>query len=162
MNTYDNINKKDLILEVSIVFMHHTSYYGYTDSPFFIYKAFELCAMGDFNLSHTSLMSAKALAALCELHKTNPALHAEITTGIAKDTANDEPVFSVEVEASAGDGSDILIEVVRAVVMSQGSAAINGFAIDEQGSVMRTGVAETESTMEVITAELAVKLGHGR
>jgi len=35
--------------------------------------------------------------------------------------------------------------------MSQGSAAINGFAIDEQGSVVRTGV-----------AELAVKLGRGR
>jgi hypothetical protein len=46
--------------------------------------------------------------------------------------------------------------------MSQGSAAINGFAIDEQGSVVRTGVAETESTTEVITAELAVELGRGR
>jgi hypothetical protein len=43
--------------------------------------------------------------------------------------------------------------------MSQGSAAIDGFTIDEQGSVVRTGVAETEST---ITAELAVELGRGR
>jgi hypothetical protein len=36
--------------------------------------------------------------------------------------------------------------------------------IDEQGSVVRTGVAETdsESTTEVITAELAVELGRGR
>jgi hypothetical protein len=33
--------------------------------------------------------------------------------------------------------------------------------IDEQGSVMRTGAAETESTMEVMTAELAVELDHG-
>jgi hypothetical protein len=46
--------------------------------------------------------------------------------------------------------------------MSQGSAAIDGVAIDEQGSVMRTGVAETESTTEVITAKLAVELGRGR
>jgi hypothetical protein len=118
--------------------------------------------MGDFNLSHTSLTSVKALAALRELHKTNPALHAKITTDIAEATADDEPVFSVEAEAGAGDGSDIPIEVVRAVVMSQESAAIDGFAIDEQGSVVRTGVAETESTTEVITAELAVELGRGR
>jgi hypothetical protein len=123
MNVYDNINKKDLILKVSISFVRHASYHGYADSPFFIYKAFELCAMGNFNLSHTSLMSAKELAALCELHKTNPALHAEITAGIAKATADNEPVSSIEVEAGAGDSSDIPIEVVRAVVMSQGSAA---------------------------------------
>jgi hypothetical protein len=72
--------------------------------------------VGDFNLSHTSLTSAKALAALCELHKTNPALHAEITAGIAEATADDEPVFSIEAEAGAGNGSDIPIEVVQAVV----------------------------------------------
>jgi hypothetical protein len=64
MNTYDDINKKDLILKVSIFFVRHASYYGYADSPFFIYKAFELCAVGDSNLSHTSLTSAKAFTAL--------------------------------------------------------------------------------------------------
>ena len=47
------------------------------------------------------------------------------------------------VHLSQSSRSDIPIEVVRAVVMSQGSAAIDGFAIDEQGSVVRTGVAES-------------------
>jgi hypothetical protein len=47
MNAYDDINKKDLILKVSIFFVHHASYYGYSDSPFFIYTAFELCAVGN-------------------------------------------------------------------------------------------------------------------
>jgi hypothetical protein len=68
--------------------------------------------MGDFNLSHTSLTSAKTLATLCELHKMNLALHAEITTGIVKATADNEPAFSIEAEASAGNSSDILIEIV--------------------------------------------------
>jgi hypothetical protein len=73
-------------------------------------------------------------------------------------------VTYVKIHLSQSSRSDIPIEVVRAVVMPQGSAAINGFAIDEQGSVVRTGVAETdsESTTEVITAELAVELGRGR
>jgi hypothetical protein len=68
--------------------------------------------MGDFNLSHTSLTSGIALAALHELPKTNPVLHAEITAGITKSTADNEPAFSIKTEANAGDGSDILIEVV--------------------------------------------------
>jgi hypothetical protein len=117
--------------------------------------------MGNFNLSHASLTSGAALTALHELLKTKPVLYTEITTGIIESTADDEPAFSIKTEADAGDGSDIAIEVVQAVVMSQGSAAIDGFRIDEQGSVVRTGVVENESTTEATTPELPIELGCG-
>jgi hypothetical protein len=48
--------------------------------------------------------------------------------------------------------------------MSRGAVAVDGFGIDEEGSIMRTGVAEAEWTTEVtaIDSDLPVELGCGR
>jgi hypothetical protein len=112
------------------------------------------------------LTSAKALSALRELPKTNSKLYDEITAGKnTESTAADEPEFSVETEADEGDGSDIPIDVVRLAVMSGGFVTIDGFRTDEQGSIIRTGVAEAKESTELaeVTAALfPVELGRGR
>ncbi|KIM80631.1 hypothetical protein PILCRDRAFT_9444 [Piloderma croceum F 1598] len=80
LNAYHDINKEELIM-----------------------KAFELCHVGEFNLSHTYLMSVEALSALHQLPITNPSLHHEITGGkTSRCTEDDEPVFSAKTDQ--GDG----------------------------------------------------------
>jgi hypothetical protein len=64
----------------------------------------------------------------------------------------------LETEAHAGDSSD----TIQAVAVSQGSIAVNGFDIDDEGSIMRNGVAEAELTMKAMVTELQVELGRGR
>ncbi|KAJ6449832.1 hypothetical protein C8R47DRAFT_926325, partial [Mycena vitilis] len=54
--------------------------------PATIMKAFEMCSVGPWNLSHASITSPAAYAALRDLRATHPALHAELT-GTALDTA---------------------------------------------------------------------------
>jgi hypothetical protein len=46
------------------------------------------------------------------LPKTNPGLHAKITTGITKSITDDKSAFSIKKEADVGNGSDIPIEDV--------------------------------------------------
>ena len=100
-----------------------------------------MCWAGDFNLSHASLTSAPALTALCELPVTNPTLHQEISTGKTntKDNVDNKPTFLIE---TSEDSCDILINIVRSTVMSDGVVSVEGFAIDNKGSIVRTGVAE--------------------
>lgn len=122
--------------------------------------------MGEFNLSHACLTSAEALSALRQLPITNPSLHHEITGGKTSGcTEDDEPVFSAETDQ--GDGSDIPIDVVRSVVMAEGSV-VDGYKLDEEGSIVRTGVAENEEQQasegdaEGSDTEPAAELGRGR
>jgi len=104
--------------------------------------------------------------ALCQLPITNPSLHHEITGGkTSRCTEDDEPVFSAK--SDQGDGSDIPINVVRLVVIAEGSV-VNGYKLDEEGSIVRTGVAENEEQQageddaEVTVIIPAAELGHGR
>ena len=119
--------------------------------------------MGKFNLSHACLTSAEALSALRQLPITNPSLHHEITGGkTSRCTEDDEPVFSAETDQ--GDGSDILIDVVQSVVMAEGSV-VDGYKLDEEGSIVRTGVAENkvgEDDAEASVIVPAAELGRGR
>ena len=100
-----------------------------------------MCRLGNFNYSHTSLTSAPALTALHELPITNPTLHQEISASKmnTQDDLDDEPTFSIE---TPHDSCDILINIVRSTVMSDSVVSAEGFAIDDEGSIIRTGVAE--------------------
>ena len=126
-----------------------------------LHQAFELCRAGDFNLSHASLTSAQALTALRELPTTNPTLHIEISAGKTDVNAHalNEPAFSVD---TPDDGSDIPIDVVRSAVMSEGVVVDEGFAIDDDGAIIRTGVAEGLEEIEEVENVGPAVLGRGR
>lgn len=70
-----------------------------------------------------------------------------------------EPAFSVD---SPDDGSDIPIDVVRSTVMSEGVVVDEGFAIDDHGAIIRTGVAEGLEEVEEVEKVGPVVLGRGR
>jgi hypothetical protein len=118
----------------------------------------------EFNLSHACLTSTEALSALRQLPITNPSIHHEITGGkTSRCTEDDEPVFSAETDQ--GDGSDIPIDVVRSVVMAEGSV-VDGYKLDEESSIVRTGVAENEEQQagedDAEASVIAAELGRGR
>src|SRR5882762_4901993 len=100
-----------------------------------------MCRTGDFNLSHASLTSGAALSALRTLPTTNPTLYQEITSGKTNEIMDDEPVFSDEFEVD-NVGSDIPVDIIRSVIMSDGSIGIEGFGTDESSNIIRTGAAE--------------------
>ena len=124
-----------------------------------------MCRVGDFNLSHASLTSAAALSALRELPTTNPALHHEFSLGkMNETTVDDEPTFPDD-DGGINDGCDIPINIVESVVMSEGIVAKNGFALDSEGSIVRTGIAEdVEAIIELEESNVAgpTELGRGR
>ena len=110
------------------------------------------------------MTSAQALSALRQLPITNPSLHHEITAGnTSGSTKDDEPVFSVETDQD--DGCDIPINVVRSVVMAEGP--LDGYKLDEEGSIVRTGIAEDSEQQTGDDGESSVilpaaDLGRGR
>jgi hypothetical protein len=127
-----------------------------------------MCCAGDFDFSQASLTSAQALAALHELPNTNPVLHLEISarkTNTDAGETSDEPAFSVETQDNS---SDIPIDMVRSVVMSEGVVLKESFDIDNEGEIVRTGIAEDpEMELEVEKADgnimlASVELGRGR
>jgi hypothetical protein len=95
-----------------------------------------MCRVSEFNLSHASLTSAAALTALRELPNTNPALYREITGGKTQEFTGEEEDEPIEY------GSDIPVEVITAQIVSGGSVTTEGFEVDGDGSIVRTGVAE--------------------
>ena len=123
-----------------------------------------MCCVGEFNLSHASLTSAATLTALRLLPKTNPELYNEISAHTTNCHAGEEPTFSMA-DNDTDKGCDIPIDVIRSAVMAGGSVTDEGFAIDEEGVVVWTGVAE--ELEEIEGAEEAdpivrVELGRGR
>jgi hypothetical protein len=110
-------------------------------------QAFEMCHVGEYNLSYASLTSATTLTALRLLPKTNPTLYDEICTDkIDISSGGEEPAFPVDDDQC--DGSDIPIDVICLTVMSGGSVVDDGFAVDDAGGVVRTGVAEDIEQVE--------------
>jgi hypothetical protein len=75
-----------------------------------------------------------------------------------KDDLDDEPTFSIE---TPDDSCDIPIDIVRSAVMSDGVVSAEGFAIDDEGGIIRTGVAEETEGDEGENAS-PVELGRGR
>jgi hypothetical protein len=124
-----------------------------------------MCCVGEFNLSQTSLTSADALTALRELPNTNPTFYHEITGGKGNEGTNTEEDFIEGEDDVVEDGTDIPVDVIIAQIISGDSMPEEGFAVNNEGVVVRTGVAEET---EVVHDELAngeampaVSLGRG-
>jgi hypothetical protein len=119
-----------------------------------------MCRVGDFNCSQASLTSAEALAALRELPKSNPALYKEFT-GECEDVAiaeeELEPAFSEE--SGEEDDSDIPIDVIVAPIEQDDVG--QGFQIDSDGRIERTGVAE-DAEAEIPSLDAVLILGRGK
>jgi hypothetical protein len=124
-----------------------------------------LCRTGDFNLSHTSLTSTPALSTLRELPTINPTLYHEITGDKTTETGtdvSDELPFSAEIEGE-DDGCDIPVNVIRSVIMSEGSVIVEGFWNNDGGCIVRMGNAENfEDSMEDENDLAPIVLGPGR
>jgi hypothetical protein len=136
-------------------------------------QAFEMCQVGEYNLSQASLTSAVALTALCELPQTNAVLYREITgqmtNGSTPAEPETEPDFSNEEDYSEDYSSDIPIDVIISHIVSDGSVVIPGFEADDAGGIVRSGVAEeTEIAEDELkedehaSGKTPGPLGHGR
>ncbi|KAF7969543.1 hypothetical protein HWV62_26941 [Athelia sp. TMB] len=135
---------------------------------YLVKRAFELCRVGDRNLSHSSLTSPTTLAALHDLPHTNSSLHQELSAGrqtLIQSLSDDEPAF-LEAGGDIDEGSDIPVDIVRSVVMSEGTVAAKGYTINTQGSIIRDGIAEdAEDAADVVNLVVAgseAELGHRR
>jgi hypothetical protein len=104
-------------------------------------KAFERCRIGDFNCSQGSLTSANALAALRELPQSNPNLHNALTKSELNCDDEAEPDFS-EDNDTVEDDSDIPVAVVAAHVISGGAEVLEGFGVNEVGSLVCSAAVE--------------------
>ncbi|KAF8068571.1 hypothetical protein FPV67DRAFT_1448488 [Lyophyllum atratum] len=134
-----------------------------------ISKAFERCRIGDFNLSHASLTSPQALAALRNLSKTDRDFLAELE---AIDDDDDESLAPVadadEAPFSADpfeDSSDVPLDVVLDFVTMDGTVVADGFGTNEDGNIIRSGNGEdSEAEAEDVSAAavpVPVALGRG-
>jgi hypothetical protein len=102
-----------------------------------------MCRVGEFNLLQASLTSPAALTALRQLANTNTTLYHEITGGntMTEAAKNEEPDFPEDGDIQTDDGSDIPVDIIITHIMSGGSPA-EGFKVNDEGSIMRTGIAE--------------------
>ncbi|KAF8172178.1 hypothetical protein K438DRAFT_1940517 [Mycena galopus ATCC 62051] len=128
-------------------------------------KAFEMCCVGDSNLSHASLTSSQTLGRLRRLPKDNPALHTELTQSAAKDemTAvipNSDVQEEMFLQQEVYDDCDIPLDVVSDLV--GGSSFLGNFAVGDDGGLTRAGDAET-SDPELEDADIVpAALGRGQ
>ena len=100
-----------------------------------------MCWIGDFNCSQESLTFREALAVLCNLSRTNPDLHKEITgQEESEPTGKEESTFSLDHELL--DDTNIPTNVVIDHVVSDEKQVEWGFMVDGNGMVMRDSVAE--------------------
>ena len=113
------------------------------------------CGRG-VNLSHVSLTSVVTLATLRLLPKTNPKLYEEISADTTHFHSGEEPAFF-----TPENDLDIPIDVIQSTVMAGGSVVNEGFAIDDGGVVIQTGVAEELEAIEgeKIDNNVLVELG---
>ncbi|KAF7371625.1 DDE superfamily endonuclease [Mycena venus] len=126
-----------------------------------VLKAWELCAAGPFNRSQASLASPAALAALRDLPNTNPTLHAELNglSTPAEDVVQKNLFSKNEESYDYNDESDVPVDIVIGYVMLRGLDALpTGFAVAEDGGIVRNGTAEdTEVDVAADDLPLAVR-----
>ncbi|KAJ6464630.1 hypothetical protein C8R47DRAFT_69088 [Mycena vitilis] len=138
--------------------------------PETVTHAFEMCRVGDWNLSQASLTSPEALAGLRALRTSNPALHASLTQTAETDgftmvddfdladggdAGSDDPYANVDVY----DDCDIPLDIVAAHLSSRGSSVAANFVVDADGGIARSG--DAEASDGEVEAE-AVPLGRGQ
>jgi hypothetical protein len=112
-------------------------------------QAFKMCRVGEYNLSHASLTSREALAALRRLPVDNPALHAALTqTSTTVDVAGPVPAGEEDLfqDTDVYDDCDIPLDVVASHLASGSSAVPELFSVGENGSLTRAGDAEKSDT----------------
>ncbi|KAF8179093.1 hypothetical protein K438DRAFT_1604100 [Mycena galopus ATCC 62051] len=84
--------------------------------PVTITRAFEMCHVGNWNLSYASLTSPEALAGLRNLRTTNPTLHAALTQTVVTEVTELPVLNSMEEDTynnqTADDDCDVLLDVV--------------------------------------------------
>ncbi|KAF7349854.1 ATP-binding cassette sub-family A member 6 [Mycena venus] len=126
-----------------------------------VLKAWEHCAVGDFNCSQTSLTSPAALTALRELPTTDPDLYRElIGQKQPTETVVEEELFADDEEVKGYcDESDIPVDVLITHVTTGGVAALpDGFQIDDEGNLCRNSAAEDpELVVEASDLPVAVR-----
>ncbi|KAJ6524213.1 hypothetical protein B0H19DRAFT_1085423 [Mycena capillaripes] len=96
-------------------------------------QAFEMCRVGNWNLSHASLTSPEALAGLRDLRKTNPTLHASLSQTTKTDPTSGAP--------DNGDG-EIRTWMGMSHFASGGSGIAANLSVDANGGITRSGDAE--------------------
>ncbi|KAF8185627.1 hypothetical protein K438DRAFT_1765849 [Mycena galopus ATCC 62051] len=103
----------------------------------------DVCEAGPFNLSHVSLTSPEALAALRDLPNKNPALHQELTAArvMPGNTEVEELPFPSDHQMPYDDESDVPLELP------------DGFAVDEAGNLARDGVVE-DTELDIVANDL--------
>ena len=128
-------------------------------------QAFEMCRVGDFNLSQDSSTLVAALTTLRELPKTNAALYREIRGETeAQVTGNEDDLAEDDDDTPDEYGSDIPVDVIVSHIVSDGLVAIAGFGAVNHRGIARTGAAEDPETVadepvEGVTAEATPVLG---
>ncbi|KAF8631364.1 hypothetical protein AX17_005130 [Amanita inopinata Kibby_2008] len=138
--------------------------YQEPDDPDLIKKAFEMCRIGDFNCSHASITSNEALALLRNLPITHPAIHEELTYQQEPVLGEEEPAFADGMnEELATDDLDVPIEVLIDHLVSDGMSLEHGYAVDEEGCIVRNNLAEhiVAADKEEGAVTVPVLLGQG-
>ncbi|KAJ7200610.1 hypothetical protein GGX14DRAFT_372060 [Mycena pura] len=169
LDTDDDVNPALLKLDTSILTLRNRCIGWIIDSfhacnnKELIMKSFELCAVGEFNCSQESLKSPAALAALRDLPKTDPALYAELTQTSEPEAApTEEDLFdSDEEDNDFNDESDIPVDVVISHVMARVPNLPAGFALAEDGSIVRNGVAE-DAELDIVVNDLPLSVRRTR
>ena len=128
-------------------------------------KAFEMCRTRDFNCSHVSLVSNKALALLRNLPISDPALYEKLTYQQEPVLDKEEPAFTDEVEQFATDDIDIPTDdILIDHLLSDGVALEDGYAVDERGCIVRNNLAEHVDDVhkeDAAAAAALILLGRG-
>ena len=119
--------------------------------------------MGEFNCSQESLKSPAALTALRDLPKTDPALYAELTQTSEPEAApTEEDLFdSDEEDNDFNDESAIPVDVVINHVMARVPNLPAGFALAEDGSIVRNSVAE-DAELDIVVNDLPLSVRRTR
>ncbi|KAF8187911.1 hypothetical protein K438DRAFT_1972604 [Mycena galopus ATCC 62051] len=129
-----------------------------------ITKAFEMCRVGNWNLSQASLTSPEALAGLRDLRNTNAALHSALTQVTEIDPTSEEADHGNAEDPYQGtevyNDCDVPLAVVSDLLLS-GSVATN-FTVNAEGGITRSGDAEASDAEEDEEEVEPAALGRGQ
>ncbi|CAK5278831.1 unnamed protein product [Mycena citricolor] len=120
--------------------------------------AFEMCCVGDFDCSQTSMTSCKALDAICKRYQSDPKLYQELTGGEDKSSDIESTDLFIGKESNNNfDETDAPIDLVIGQVISASLKSLpNGYQMDEDSSIQCTGVAvDTEAEIDAESLPLA-------
>ncbi|KAJ7100367.1 hypothetical protein C8R44DRAFT_641928, partial [Mycena epipterygia] len=133
------------------------------NDPTTVARAFEMCRIGTWNLSHASLTSPEALAGLRELRTTNPTLHAALTQTTVLDTIGADDIEEEPyLDSNVYDDCDIPLDVVAGLLSSGGTSIATNFTIDDNGGIARSGTAEASDADSDSDEEEPSTLGRGQ